>query len=292
MDPGCLPRWLAAKICKKLARKNIQHYPNIAGFVFDAITIDLIINGLMEKEELEFLSSHVFPRLPSRDTCLDIGANIGNHALYFADHFAHVIALEPHPRTFGLLAFNAEPRNNIIPLNIAASDRQGQATAVPTKAINVGTMSLSPGKDVKRSLQAQAVTFRLARLDELPQVQAAQSIDFMKIDVEGHELPCLLGAEQTLKRYQPVIAVEILDRELKKGESDAITFLRTLGYAHFYQLRRWRVPLGRPKVLASFLHLFMCTLNPSRTRRCQLVPLDRMRPEVVNTILCSTFPLQ
>ena len=292
MDPGCIPRRLATKICKKLARKNIRHYPNVAGFVFDVITIDIILNGLMEKEELEFLSSHVFPGLPSRNTCLDVGANIGNHALHFADHFAHVIALEPHPRTFGLLAFNAGLKDNVTPINVAASDRPGQATAVPTKDINIGTMSLSPGRDTRAHLADQAVTFQLARLDDLPEVQAAQSIDFMKIDVEGHEMACLRGAERILKRHRPVIAMEILERELEQGEPGTIAFLRTLGYAHFYQLQRWRASISRPRALASLLRLFMCTFFPSRTKDCRLVPLERMRPEVVNTVLCSTYPLQ
>ena len=49
---------------------------------------------------------------------------------------------------------------------------------------------------------------------------------FMKIDVEGHEIQVLKGAENTIKKYMPTILVEIHDFE----NSEVPKFLKTLGY--------------------------------------------------------------
>ena len=63
--------------------------------------------------------------------------------------------------------------------------------------------------------------------------------DFLKIDVEGMELQVLQGAEETIRKYQPVIYAEA-DREDKK---DALfAYLRS----HGYRLYRHEPPLYNP----------------------------------------------
>ena len=48
----------------------------------------------------------------------------------------------------------------------------------------------------------------------------------MKIDVEGHELQVLKGATEVLKKYSPVLWVEIKE----KGLEEKMNFLLSLGY--------------------------------------------------------------
>jgi FkbM family methyltransferase len=53
-----------------------------------------------------------------------------------------------------------------------------------------------------------------------------QEVDFIKIDVEGHELEVLKGACQTIRSNMPVILVEIKDKNI-----DCVTeFLVNIGY--------------------------------------------------------------
>ena len=43
-------------------------------------------------------------------TVLDIGANIGNHSLFFSNYFYKVLSFEPHPKIFKVLAINTEDK--------------------------------------------------------------------------------------------------------------------------------------------------------------------------------------
>lgn len=44
-------------------------------------------------------------------------------------------------------------------------------------------------------------------------------IDLIKIDVEGYEYKVLLGAKETLKKYNPVIIIECFDKYFEKVNS-------------------------------------------------------------------------
>ena len=57
-------------------------------------------------------------------TALDIGANIGNHTIFFAEIFAKVIAFEPNPKTHSVLIINTNNLNNVVCLMVGASSRK------------------------------------------------------------------------------------------------------------------------------------------------------------------------
>ena len=71
---------------------------------------------------------------------MDIGANIGNHALYFSDYFRWVHCFEPNPRTFKVLALNAELASNITCFNVGISDSDRVAhMSTPSSNVTSGT---------------------------------------------------------------------------------------------------------------------------------------------------------
>jgi hypothetical protein len=62
------------------------------------------------------------------------------------------------------------------------------------------------------------------------------SVDLLKIDVEGHELQVVKGAEQTIKKCRPLIILEIsfenkiLDKEISKQHTTALDLTLSYGY--------------------------------------------------------------
>lgn len=238
-------RMLAAWASRYLARRAHQHLqdglPQLALFAFEHVGRAVTVWGRYERDELDLLIQALAARqlLRSDGLCLDIGANIGNHALFFAPHFAEVLAFEPNPRTFALLQVNATLMPNVRCFNIGLSDAQGAAQlAVP--ADNIGMATLQPGAN------GDAVACRLQRLDDLPEL-AGRRVALMKIDVEGHESAVLRGARALLLRDRPVVVFEQAAADIHDGTSPSMALLREAGYAQWWTLQG--PPEGRLRLL-------------------------------------------
>ena len=224
----------AAWVDRYLARRARDHLrdglPQLAMFAFDHVGRAVTVWGRYERDELELLLEALrASQLLNRDgLCLDIGANIGNHALFFAPHFTQVLAFEPNPRTFALLQLNATLASNVRCFNVGLSDAAGRAQlAVP--ADNIGMATLQPGGT------GQAVACELQRLDDLPEL-AGQRVALVKIDVEGHEAAVLRGARAMLERDRPVVVFEQTANDVVDGSSAAMAVLREAGYAGWWTL--------------------------------------------------------
>jgi FkbM family methyltransferase len=125
----------------------------------------------------------VQPGLFREATALDLGANIGNHSLFFADHFKQVQAFEPNERTFKVLTLNAELVGNVTCHQVGLSDMAGTAHFRVNPA-NIGSSrvvaSAAPGTSEVRLTTLDAFTRGLA------------DIKLIKVDVEGHDYAALV----------------------------------------------------------------------------------------------------
>lgn len=277
---------IARRFLVRANRKHLAQHPQLVCFSFDLITQFIHLDGRYENDELTFLAQHVFPHLPDGGTCLDLGANIGNHAVAFAPHFDRVIAFEPHPRTFRLLQLNAELAPNVTALNLGLSDKEGKVR-VSDDRLNMAATS------IRRTVSAteQGAELNLVRLDDLQDLGAAR-ITFVKIDVEGHERPALEGAKALLQKHKPLIVMEVLAEDVKDGRTEATEFLRTLGYQHFYELTEagWlgRLPRRAKKAARSLLTL-LTGRRPSKASLLQ--PVADLEKRSYLMLLCATEPL-
>ena len=220
---------IALSALRKLHRAHSHEWPQLAVYSLDVIGRHVVSKGRYEREVLDCLEADLFKFLQRRDIALDIGANIGNHSVFFADHFSRVMSFEPNPKTFQLLNINSTLRQNIVPFPIGCSSSRHVSKAFFSNG-NLGDASLhnSPGAD-----QAD---FQLDRLDDLITEQEHARIDFIKLDIEGHELDALCGATRILA-HGPKVAFEVQDlSQTDFWNYPVVTYLVDCGYSNFYAL--------------------------------------------------------
>jgi len=227
---------LAERYQTRNRRRYFATYPQLVTYAYDYASIAINTHGRLETKVLDALQEHVFSHLPRDGICLDIGANIGNHALHFADHFAEVHCFEPAPKTFRLLSINAELKDNIICHAIGASDREAEIELIYSASNSGITRVAEPGENA----YGQALRALVRPIDDVVPAEAHAQVVFVKVDVEGHELPALKGCARILDTAHPVIAFEVLEKSIGKDGRSVTEFLTGLGYRHFYELREPR----------------------------------------------------
>jgi FkbM family methyltransferase len=116
---------------------------------------------------------------------LDLGANIGLFSLYAKDSAAKVIAVEPTPKTFGMLQKLTAGSPNIELLQGAASGVDGAVTFY----VNDNPTINSLVNDVGEKVTVDAFT-----IDSIMKKFSVDYIDFVKCDIEGGEMVALTGA--------------------------------------------------------------------------------------------------
>lgn len=177
--------------------------------------------GTFVSDEPEFA---LLPKLISNgDWVIDIGANVGFYTKRFAELVGpkgRVIAFEPVPDTFVLLANNMEVCGvaNITLVNAALSDSSGVA------GIAIPDFPETGQRNYYQAHLADAAGSNLTILTlNLDGLQVPRSVKLVKIDAEGHELSVLKGMLQILRRDRPLLIVET-------GKSEVWDMLKELGY--------------------------------------------------------------
>jgi len=240
-------RMITAAAGRRLAHEAQRHLqagmPQLAVLAFDHVGRAVAQWGRYEREELDLLMQAAAPLIAPGGVCLDIGANVGNHALFFAAHFGEVLAFEPNPRTFALLQFNAALAANVRCFNVGLSDAAGNAQ-LTVPADNIGMATLHGG--TTGGPGGASVACRLERLDDLAELQDRR-VALLKIDVEGHESAVLRGAAGLLRRDRPLVVFEQAASDIANGTSPALELLRQAGYSRVWVLEAH--PAGGPRWL-------------------------------------------
>jgi FkbM family methyltransferase len=130
---------------------------------------------------------------------VDVGAWYGPWSARLAARAERVIAFEPTPLHEVL---RRRLPSNVEVIAAAASDQAGESEIwLPGSGTGAeGLSSLHKGDEHSVSLKIPTV-----RIDEL----GLTGVTFMKIDVEGHEVPVLHGAEDTIRRDTPRLLIEV-----------------------------------------------------------------------------------
>ena len=142
------------------------------------------------------------------DVVVDVGAHIGRYTLMAARYASRVVAVEPEPSNYSALLSNIRfnSYSNVTALCVALSDQNRKLPLHVAALGNMGSSSLEPesigqGTESKRG----TVEVQCDTLDSIVARLNLESIDWLKIDVERHEIPMLEGAQETLAKARNVI---------------------------------------------------------------------------------------
>lgn len=152
-------------------------------------------------------------RLKPGDTFIDIGANVGFYTLIASKAVGNagkVFAFEPAPETMAALRTNIglNGGENVQPVQIALSDRAGDAQLFVDAANNSGATSLRSSPNASRP-----TTVILETYDTYAATHAIPNPALIKIDVEGAETAVLKGMTSLL-RHRPPMIIEVSELSL------------------------------------------------------------------------------
>jgi FkbM family methyltransferase len=134
-----------------------------------------------------------------RSVAVQAGGNLGLFPKRLAEEFKIVYTFEPDEKLFACLEHNA-PEPNIIPIMAALGCEHGTVGTAcgrrdnSGRPVHEGLTYVTPEGSVPQML-----------VDDLE----LSACDLIYLDIEGYEFKALRGAEKTIERYKPTIAVEL-----------------------------------------------------------------------------------
>jgi FkbM family methyltransferase len=156
---------------------------------------------------------------------IDVGANLGNHSVFFAQHCpsTYLRCIEMHPEICHVLKKNLRLNaHHLVGYTVhetAVLDREGITCMEGFSYHNPGQTSVSD--------QGDGPAVPTTSLDIL--LGDITDVAMIKIDVEGEELKVIEGAKDLIRRCRPVIAVEVTKNPLEFNE-----LMTLLGYTTDY----------------------------------------------------------
>lgn len=186
--------------------------------------------GSYERKEMAALSKLFKPG----SVALDVGANIGYYSIFLekALKCRKVLAFEPSPRELEQLHENLELNNCSVVqvISMALGDHMGTTEFYLSK-MNFGRNSIT---EIKKA--SEKVSVSITTLDDYLSNHPEDSVELIKIDIEGAEALMLKGASGTIEKYRPIILFEswLIDSGVfEEINCEATTIIRNHRYEFF-----------------------------------------------------------
>lgn len=167
------------------------------------------------------------------DLVVEVGGHIGFITQYFSQLVGasgSVVVFEPGPNNLPYLIRNTKALPNVEIVELGVGSEPGRADFFVESLTGQNNSFVADFEGLAANADAAGVDSGVERISvELTSLDAhfAAQPDFIKVDVEGFELPVLQGAERILREGHPVLMVEI------QADREAISQLAT---AHGYEV--------------------------------------------------------
>jgi FkbM family methyltransferase len=198
---------------------------DVEGMTFELDLGEMIdVSVLLQQYERDIVA--LIERLTTPGcTVLDIGANVGAHALRFSKltgPAGYVYAFEPTDYAYRKLQRNLEL--NRFPQTRALQLALGEQAALQQPV----TFRSSWRSDLTRDTAVTHVDF--VALDDWCRAEGVERIDVVKLDVDGHEYPVLAGGQDAIRRSRPAILIEAGAWHFRDAGRSPFVLLQDAGY--------------------------------------------------------------
>lgn len=217
----------------KEATFRIERYASMAkvsaatvkGLLIEGMEGDYVFETL--KKQNNFYENAILekwlPYMKDSKFLLDIGANIGNHTLFWSQNinYAAIYSFEPFPANYERLVNNVANNSlkNVFPSNCGVGACKGYTSILRFSEENYGATALdtqiSDSGDIK-----------IIDIDSFVSEYGLNQIDFVKIDTEGFEESVLSGMRQTIELHYPDLWIEVSEESFHY----VINTLLAMGY--------------------------------------------------------------
>ena len=207
-----------------VARRNRQAYR-------ERVMAEPITPSFKHDVEAKLLLQFDLPQSP----CIDIGANNGFYSTILEGPVgtSNLYIFEPLPHLHAKLKQQFRGAHLF---DYALSDREGtQSIRVPYINGNpYYTRATLNDHTEAGQTDTEEIAVQLVPLDKVVSDLGLDAISVIKIDVEGHEHAVIQGALETIKRFKPLLMVEIEVRHHDEPISTIFSTLESIGYRGFY----------------------------------------------------------
>ena len=192
--------------------------------------------------------SYIKKFLPRNPLIVEGGAHIGKDTLEMAEIWpeGRIFAFEPVPSLHTQLVAKTSTASNIVCYPMALSDFTGSATMYVSSGDSDGSSSLlmpkehiyeHPNVRFLEKLQVQTIT-----LDDWADKEAIDYVDFLWLDIQGHELAVLKASPRMLSSAR-AIHTEVSLKETYEGVPlypEFRRWLETKGFKVAREVLPWR----------------------------------------------------
>jgi FkbM family methyltransferase len=188
-----------------------------------SVSRSVFLGGRWHSTVVAMLREHVQPGM----TVADVGANVGFMAAHMGDRAGPdgtVLAFEPEPRNFGILAWNARHARwrNVVPIHAAIGATSGTARLYLSSRDGGDHRTVASGED-RPSVDVERVA-----LDDVARDRRTD-VHFVKMDIQGAEGEAVRGMARTLR--SPALrglVLELWPEALRRAGEDPAEILREI----------------------------------------------------------------
>jgi len=233
-----IPSFNFKSFCKLFVLASVRHAPQVvvvktkSGYI-SGLKNDFLFRLAVEKgtHEVHFLNV-VNSLLKPGNVAIDLGGNIGTHSITMSNMVGEgrVYTFEPQSLTYSILQNNIllNKCKNVVTYRFACSDVDYQTISMQPfsyegENVNNGALRV----DNKHFIGDLALTRTIDSFD-------FDSLDFIKIDIQGSEVRALRGASKTISKFKPYMFIEIEQQyllEMGSSSKELIELILSFGYA-------------------------------------------------------------